>query len=91
MREVFFLSICVADSRRISTSMYFRKQGVTITDMVPSRRNITKAMAVMLAALKGKGKTIEVPELADRWSNLSDAHISDAGDSHSNIAPPCGT
>jgi len=59
--------------------------------MATSRRNITKATAVIPAALKGKGKTIEVPDRTDRQPNLSDVHISNARDSHLNIVPSCGT
>ena len=59
--------------------------------MVSSRRNITQATAVVPAAPKGKGKTIEVPEPVDCQPILSDVNIFDAGDSHSNPASPCGT
>ena len=59
--------------------------------MAPPRTNITQAMTVVLAALKRKGKTNEAPEPADHWPNLSDVHISNTSDSHSNTALPRGT
>ena len=56
--------------------------------MAPSRRNITQATVVVPNTPKGEGKTIETPEFADCHPKLFDVRISDAGDSHSNAAPP---
>jgi len=47
-------------------------------------------MAVVPTVPEGNGKTIEVPDSADCQANLSDIHISDARDSHSNTAPAYG-
>ena len=58
--------------------------------MALSKKNITQATVATPAAPKGKGKTIEVLEPADRQPNLSDVHISDADNSHSNFASPRG-
>ena len=57
--------------------------------MAPPRKHVSQATAAAPAP-KGKGKTIEAPEPADRWPNPSDVHISDAKDSHSNSASPWG-
>ena len=56
--------------------------------MAPPRRHVTQATVV--APLLQKGKTIEAPDPEDRRPNLSDIHISNAEDSHSNVASPRG-
>jgi len=58
--------------------------------MAPPRKHLTQATAAAPAAPKGKGKTVEAPKSADRRPNLSDIHIIDAEDSHSNLASPRG-
>ena len=47
------------------------KQPRTI-DMTPSRKNFIQATTVVTVTPKGKGKTIDAPEPADRQPNLSD-------------------
>ena len=52
--------------------------------MAPSRKSVTEAVIVAPAYLKGKGKTIKAIEPADCQPNLSNIHIFDAKDFHSN-------
>ena len=55
--------------------------------MAPLRKSVNQTI-VDAPALKGKGKIIEAVEPADCRPNLSYVHISDAEDSHPNIALP---
>ena len=54
--------------------------------MAPLRKNVTQATVATPTAPKRQEKTIDTPELVDRWHSLSDVHIFIVEDSHSNSA-----